>query len=151
MNTIPVLLYKSYLVRSDLKHQSFPLLKQKIALIKHFFNINTFFKKLNQKIYTNCFQFIGILKITIHQRKVNSMYKTIPKKLQCEKSSTFLHSVPLISITGQSQFFHNTCSLMYSKWPSLHKSLLQFFEYLRNKLGGNLDYNLKLDQIIIGL
>ena len=29
--------------------------------------------------------------------------------------------------------------------------VLQFFEYLRNKLGGNLNYNLKLGQIMIGL
>ena len=33
----------------------------------------------------NCFQFLGIFKITIHQRKVSSMYKTTPWKLQCEK------------------------------------------------------------------
>ena len=110
MNTIQVLLYKSYLVRSDLKLQSFSLLKQKVALIKHFVNINTFFKKLYQKIYTNCFQFIGILKITIHQRKVNSMYKTIPKKLQCEKK---FHLFPF------KFYVFEQCSSYFNNWPVL--------------------------------
>ena len=82
-------------------------LKQKVSLIKHFFNINTF-KKLNQKIYTmknsnkNCFQFIDTFKIIIYQRKVSSMYKIYQGNYSMEKgfiyfylNSKFLHSFPL--------------------------------------------------------
>ena len=54
----------------------------------------------------NCFQFIGILKITIYQRKVNSMYKTIPRKLQGEKR---FHLFPFeFQVFAQcSSYFHN--------------------------------------------
>ena len=44
-------LYETDLLRSDLKHQFFSLLKQKLSSIKYFFNINSF-KKIQIEVST---------------------------------------------------------------------------------------------------